>query len=123
MATANFNDMSILMTDSTFGNRVASALFTYCTVGIPGEAVTDATYKLHGARKAYAQQILNAPVVYKPFFINAVAVNQTVANEATATGTLVGMTAPQVTTAALLCLDADISNAVAAAFNTFVPGL
>jgi hypothetical protein len=123
MATANFNDMSILAGDQVFGNRVASALWTFCTVSIPGEAVTDATCKTHAARKAYAQQVLNNPTLYRPFLINAVAVNQIVANEATAAGTLVGMTAPQVAIAALLCLDADISNAIAAAFNSFVPGL
>jgi hypothetical protein len=126
MATANFRDMSILAQDLTFGNRVASSLWIFCTVAIPGEAVSDATYKIHQSRKAYAQTILNNQNTYKPLFVNVVASNQTVANEATAGGTLAGLTTgagSQVETAALLCLDADINNAIAASFNSFVPGL
>jgi hypothetical protein len=126
MATANFRDMSILAQDATFGNRVAAALTVFCTVALPGEAVTDATARTHLARKTYAQQILNNPVLYKPFFVAVVAANQTVANEATAAGTLAGLTTgigSQVETAALLCLDADISNAIAAAFSSLVSGL
>jgi hypothetical protein len=123
MATANFTDMSILAGDQTFGNRVASALWIFCTVAIPGEAITDATYRLHEARKQYAQQVLNNPVTFKPFFINVVAANQIVANEATTGGTLAGLTTQQVATAAAAILDSDISNAIAASFNSFVPGL
>ena len=123
MATANLTDMSILATDTTFGNRVLASLTQFCTSSIPSEAITGTTVQLHIARKQYASQVLNNPNNYKPLFINAAAANQIVANDATASGTLVGMTQPQVATAAAACTDADINNAIAAAFNAFISGI
>ncbi len=123
MAIANLADMSILATDGVFGNRVMMSMIVFCWSTVPGESITSGTVGLHMARKNYASQVLNHPIDFKPLFINAVASNQIVANEATAGGTLVGMTALQVSTAAQACLDADINNAVAAAFNAFISGI
>lgn len=123
MATANLNDMATLATDTTFSSRVLIALVQFCTTSVPGESITSTTINLHQQRKAYASQILNNPNTYKPLFTNAVAANQIVANEATAAGTIVGATTQTLATAALLCLDADINNAVAAAFNAFIAGI
>lgn len=121
MATANLNDMSVLAQDVVFGSRVLMALVQYCTVTIPAEAIATNAVQLHIARKQYAAQILNNPTTYKPLFVNAVAANQIVANDATATATLVG--SATIPAQALLCTDTDINNAVAAAFNAFVSSI
>lgn len=123
MATANLNDMSTLATDTVFGNRVFMALIQFCTNVVPGESITSTTVQLHVARKNYAATVLNNPNVYKPLFVNAVAANQNVANDATVSATIVGLTAGPLATAALLCTDTDINNAVAAAFNAFVSNI
>jgi ATP-dependent exoDNAse (exonuclease V) beta subunit len=123
MATANLNDMATLATDPVFGNRVLSALILYCGTTVLNEAITAASVAQHNARKNYASQVLNNPTFYKPLFVNVVSVNQIVANEATATGTIVGQTGATLATSALLCLDSDINNAVAAAFNAFIAGI
>ena len=123
MSVANLTDMSILATDTVFGNRVLASLTQYCTTTIPSESITSTTVQLHTARKQYASSILNNPANFKPLFVNAASVNQTVANDATAAGTLVGMTSTQVATAATACTDTDINNAVAAAFNSFVSSI
>jgi hypothetical protein len=123
MSTANLNDMATLANDGIFGDRVMSALIQYCVTSIPSESITGTTVELHVARKQFAAAILNNPNNYKPLFINAVACNQIVANDATVGVTLVGMTSQQLATAALLCTDTDISNAVAAAFNAFISGI
>jgi hypothetical protein len=122
MATATLNDMQVLATDPVFGNRVQMALTQYCTNVIPTEAVatTASGSQIHISRKNYAANVLNNPVQYKPLFVLAAAANQIVANEATAAGTIVGETGAALATSALLCLDADINNAVAAAFNAFI---
>lgn len=120
MATANLNDMATLATDTVFGNRVFMALIQFCTNVVPTESITSSSVQTHIARKNYAAQILNNPNIYKPLFVNAVAANQIVANEATASGTIVGDTTGPLATAALLCTDTDINNAIAAAFNSFV---
>jgi hypothetical protein len=125
MSTATLTDMSILATDPTFGNRVFASLATYCTVTIPTETITDAAVELHVARKQLAASILaniESPNPWKQLFVNVVSVNQIVANDATANGTLVGMTQAEIATAAALCLDSDINNAVASAFNAFIGG-
>jgi hypothetical protein len=123
MATANLNDMATLAADPTFGNRVFAALMIYCSNTVMNEAVSAATLAQHNARKSYAAQILNNPTFYKPLFVNVVASNQIVANDATASGTIVGETGTTLTTSALLCTDTDIENAVAAAFNAFINGI
>jgi|SRR5882672_921267 len=124
MATANLNDMSLLATDATFGNRVFSSLMVYCTLSGPSsDSITSTTVQIHVARKNYAAAVLNNPTFYKPLFVNAVAANQTVANDATAGGTLAGLTPTQITTAASSCTDTDINNAVAASFNSFIAGI
>jgi hypothetical protein len=122
MATANLNDMQTLATDPVFGNRVQMALTQYCTNVVPTETVatTASGCQIHIARKQYASNVVNNPTFYKPLFVLAVAANQTVANDATAGGTIVGDTGATLATAALLCLDTDINNAVAAAFNAFI---
>ena len=117
MATATETDMSILATDVVLGNRILASVEKFCTVSIQSEAITAATVRTHEARVAYAQQVMNNPTFYKPLFINMVTANQIVANDATAAGTLVGMTPTQVATAATAVLDADVDNAVAAGFN------
>jgi hypothetical protein len=123
MATANFTDMSVLATDPTFTNRVLISLVQYCTVTIPSETIAATAVQLHVSRKQYASAILNNPTLYKPLFVNAVAANQIVANEATVSGTIALANGATLATAAALCLDADISNAIAAAFNAFISGI
>lgn len=127
MSTANLNDMATLATDGVFGNRVFMALCIYCSSTILNETITSATVQIHAARKNFASQVLNNPNQYKPLFVNIAACNQTVANDATGTtganGTLVGLTSTALATAALACTDTDIENAVAASFNSFIPGL
>lgn len=120
MSTANLNDMATLATDTVFGNRIFMSLIQFCSVVVPGETINSGALALHVARKNYASQVLNNPNLYKPLFINAVAANQIVANDATAGGTIVGDTAGPLATAALLCTDTDINNAIAAAFNAFI---
>lgn len=122
MATANFNDMQTLVTDVVFGNRVFMATVAFCTLTVPTEAVatTAAGCTVHTARKNYAANFLNNPTIYKPLIVNAVAANQTVANDATTNGTIVGAASSTIAAAALLCTDTDINNAVAAAFNAFI---
>jgi hypothetical protein len=123
MATATLNDMSTLATDTVFGNRVASAMLQFCTTVIPSETISSTAIQLHQARKSFAASILNNPTQYKPLFIQAVSVNSIVANEATVGGTLVGAIPSVFATAALLCTDADINNAVASAFNAFIANI
>lgn len=123
MAIANLTDMSILATDTTFQNRIVMALTLFCWNTVPTESITSATSPQHVARKNFCAQILLNPNNYKTQFVNLVAANQTVANEATAAGTLVGMTGAQVATAAAATLDADINNAIAAGFNAFIAGI
>lgn len=120
MATANLNDMATLAGDAVFGSRVNMAMVQFCTNVVPSESITGTTVQLHMARKSYASSILNNPTFYKPLFVNAVAANQIVANDATVSATIVGLTPTQIATAALLCTDTDINNAVAAAFNAFI---
>lgn len=123
MATANLNDMATLATDVVFGNRVFMSMVQFCTTVVPSETISSSSVQLHVSRKNYAAQILNSPNTYKQLFVNAVAANSIVANEATAGGTLVGQTSTQIATTTLLCLDNDINNAVAASFNAFVAAI
>jgi hypothetical protein len=123
MATANLNDMATIATDSVFGNRVFMSLIQFCTSTVPAESIASTTVQLHVARKNYASQVLNNPTFYKPLFVNAAAANQIVANDATATATVVGLTPTALATACLLCTDTDINNAVAASFNAFVSNI
>jgi len=124
VATANLNDMAVLATDPTFGNRVFAALIQFITVTISGETITATNLAQHVARHAYGQQILNGPPEnYKTRFVDAVASNQIVANDATTNGTLVGLTPTQVAVQALLSTDTDINNALASAFNAFIAGI
>jgi len=121
MATAVLNDMAVLALDTVFGNRVLMSLVQFCTVTIPSETISPTAVQLHIARKNYAAQVLNNPNTYKPLFVNAVAANQIVANDATVNGTLVGSST--IPAQALLCTDSDINNAVASAFNAFVSSI
>jgi hypothetical protein len=123
MATATLNDMQILATDVVFGNRVLMSLTVYSGNTVLNESITAATLAQHVARKEFARGVLSSPALFKAQFVNVAASNQTVANDATAAGTLVGMTPTQVATAALACTDTDINNAVSAAYNGFVPGI
>jgi hypothetical protein len=124
MAIANLNDMQTLATDTVFGNRVQMSLTIYCIVTISSE-VTSSTLprSVDTARKNYAAQVLNNPTFYKPLFVLACASNQFVANDATASGTIVGQQGATLASSALLCTDNDINNAVSAAFNAFVSGI
>lgn len=121
MATAQLVDMTILATDQTWGNRVFASLMQYITTTVQTEAITQSTFPQHVQRKQLAANIINNlanPNPWKNVFIQMVSVNQTVANDATTNGTLVGLTPTQVATAAALCTDTDINNAVASAFNS-----
>lgn len=120
MSVANLNDMQTLATDTVFGQRVFMSLIQFCTTVVPGETIASGALMLHVARKNYAAQVLNNPNLYKPLFVNAAAANQIVANDATTSGSIVGFTTGPLATAALLCTDTDINNAVAAAFNAFI---
>ncbi len=114
---ASFNDMALISTDSTFINRVASALWQAC-VSIANEAAA----RDHPARKAYAAQILNNPNTYKPLFVNVVSVDTTVIADATQAGTVV-ITTGNVAAQAALATDAHMATAVSAAFNAFISGI
>ncbi len=122
MATANLNDMQTLTTDPVFGNRVLLSAIQFFTTVLPTEAVatTAAGCSVHTARKNYAANFLNNPTIYKPLFVNAVAANQIVANDATTNGTIVGLVSSALAVQALLCTDTDINNAVAASLNAFI---
>lgn len=123
MATATLNDMQVLATDTVFGNRVLIALIQYCNT-VANEAVSPTNpLILHNARKAFASSVINAPNQFKSLFIDVAASNQIVANEATANGSISGQVGAVLATSALLCTDTNISNAVAAAFNTFIPNV
>ena len=120
MSTANLNDMATLANDTVLGQRIFMAMIQFCSIVVPGETISNGAVELHIARKSYGARILNDPNTYKPLFVNAVAANQIVANDATAGGTIVGFTSGPLATAALLCTDTDINNAIAAAFNSFI---
>lgn len=120
MATANFNDMQTLATDPVFGNRVMVAVITYCQTVANESLSSTMPLILHVARKNLAAAIMNNPTLYKPLFVNVASTNQTVANDATVSGTIVGQTGATLATSALLCTDTDISNAIASAFNSFI---
>ena len=123
MAVANLNDMQTLAGDPVFGSRVFMSLIQYCTLTVPSEAIAANGGTIHALRKNYAANVLNNPTIYKPLFVNAAAANQTVANDATASGAIAGQTGAALATSALLCTDIDINNAVAAAFNAFIGGI
>lgn len=123
MSVANLNDMATLALDTVFGARVNAAMILFCATVVPSEAITGTTIALHQARKLYAAGVLNNPSLFKPLFVNVVATNQIVANDATVGGTLVGQIPAAIATAALLCTDIDINNAVASAFNAFIGGI
>lgn len=123
MATANLNDMATLTTDSVFGNRVLMSAVQYCTITVPTESITGTTVQIHVSRKQFASSVLNNPSFWKPLFVNAVAANQIVANDATTNGTIVNAASSVIAAAALLCTDTDINNAVASAFNAFVANI
>ena len=123
MATATLNDMSVLASDLTFQARVGQSLFIYCWSTVPGETVGSSNLAQHIARKNFSAQILNNPTTYKPLFVNVVSANQIVANDATTNGSIVGLASSAIAAAALLCTDSDINNAIAAAFNAFIPGI
>ncbi len=118
MATS-FNDMQVLSVNPSFVSRVQMALTLFCTV-VGSEAWTVA---FHRERQTFAASVLSNPSLYAPLVAGIVAVNLTVANEATQNGT-VALTPANVSAQQLLIVDGDISNAIAAQFNTFfrVPG-
>lgn len=124
MAVANFNDMQTLATDPVFGNRVLIALVQYCITVVDSEIPSgQMAAQVHALRKNFASNILNNQQIFKPQFVMAAASNQTCANDATTTATIVGLTGAALATQALLCTDAHISAAVAAAFNPCIGGI
>jgi hypothetical protein len=123
MATATLVDMAVLQTDPAFGTRVLASLTVFCSLTLPSEAISAASLPQHVARKNYASQILGNPNNYKAQFVAAAACNQIVANDATVNGTIAALTGAALATQAALCTDADINNAIAAAFNSFIPGI
>lgn len=128
MATANSFDESLIAASVPFGNRAKALLFAYC-ISVSTESVGGVvTINNHKVRKDYASQVLNNPDTYVPNFVWAAAANQTLANDVLTIGNTnanfnSSTTSAQVdaaiaaTTASTL--DADINNAVAAAFNAF----
>ena len=99
MANATLNDMAVLSTEATFGNRVASSLWQYCTTTIQTTQTSSSLSpsKLLSMRN-YAAQILNNPSPYRTTFINVVSSNQIVANDASAAGSAASFTASIATT-------------------------
>lgn len=117
MATATETDMEILTTDVTLGLRIQEAYEKYISTTVFSEAITEATVIVHEARVAFGRQVLQNPDNWKRQFVAMVCANQIVANDATAGGTLVGMTTQQVATAAAAIPDSDVDNAIAAGYN------
>lgn len=119
-ATPTTADMAILATDPTFRGRVLSELVIQCN-NVATEAITTAGLLLHVRRAAFAAQILstldgtggNWPLK----FAFSVATNATVIGEATTT---VNLTTANVAAQVPNVLDADIGNAIAAQFNSFL---
>jgi hypothetical protein len=114
---ASYNDMFLLSGDATFQGRVGSALWQTC-VNISNEAWSS----VHQQRKNYVAQVLNNPVIYKPFFVNAASVDATVIADATQAGTVV-ITSGNVAAQGALVTDVHLANAIAAAFNAFVSSI
>lgn len=114
---ASYNDMSLLASDTAFGNRVASALWQAC-VNISNEAWSST----HAARKGFVTTILSDQTTWKPRFVSVASVDTTVIADATQAGTVV-LTSGNAATQAALVTDAHLSNAISAAFNAFVSGI
>jgi hypothetical protein len=123
MAVATLNDMATLVTDPTFGNRVNASMIIYASGTIMNESITASTLAYHVARKQYAAQVLNNIGNYKNIFVQMVGANQIVANDATASGTIVGQVGSVLAASALLCTDTDINNAVASAYNSLISSI
>ena len=111
---ASYNDSYILSTDTTFQNRVRSALIHECVL-IEKEG-WDVPF--HQERETFAAQAMNSPDTYKTIFANSIATDINVLDDATQGGTVV-LTPSNVAAQAALVADGDISNAVTAQFNTF----
>jgi hypothetical protein len=119
-ATPTTADMAILATDTTFRGRVLAELVIQCN-NVATEAITTAGIILHIKRAAFAAQVLstldgtggNWPLK----FAFSVATNATVIGEATTT---VNLTTANVAAQVPNVLDADIGNAIAAQFNSFL---
>ena len=122
MATATSTDMQLLATDSTFGNRVQALLTVYCTLTLPSTvpAASPGAIATLQQEKNYAATVMNNLTTMKFQFIWAAACNQIVANDATAGGALTGA---NLAASAALCTDTHISNAISAAFPTFIAGI
>lgn len=112
---ASYNDMAVLAGDSTFQNRVRSAMIAGAVSVI---AENKSTVVFHRERETYAVQALNSPEAYKILFANAVATDPTVIADATAGGT-VALTSGNVATQQALVTDAHILAALSASFNSF----
>jgi len=133
MATANQLDKSVIRSDQNFGERVLSSLIQYITISVPSDTANGVDAVRHMARKNFGTQVMLAQTQYKPLFITAASVNQTLANDATVNGTLVGLASSAIAAAITSSVptssgvpgitDADIDNAVANAFNSFISGL
>lgn len=132
--TAVLQDMAIIATDTTFGNRVLASLTQYIVTTLQSEAIgtTANACQTHIARKNYGAAVLNAPSSFKALFVNAAASNQTLANDVVTTaGTaLANISGPAVATAITPinstttgATDTDINNAVANSFNSFISGI
>lgn len=112
---ASFNDMNALAASTTFLNRVQMAMELYCTV-VGSESAS--TIPFHRERATFAAGIVNNPTTYAPLFAGVAAVNAVVIADATSSGTVV-LTSTNIATQQALIPDTDISNAIAAQFNTF----
>lgn len=135
VATATLSDSYWLSQSGVFKNRVQTALMTYCNT-VETEAITGVTgtmpSSVHQARMNFIKTILspNQFSSWLPQFVMAAAADGNVIAAATqASSTYVAITSialgdQQAADGQTPIVSATlISNAVAAAFNTFVPGV
>lgn len=108
------SDKYLLSNEPAFTSRVrASIIAAAVAISNEGSGVTN-----HTSRDAIAVNVLTSPDAWKSYFSAAVAVDTTVASQATTTGT-VALTTSNVAAQGALVTDVAINNAVSAAWNSF----
>lgn len=116
---ASFSDMFQLSQDTTFQNRVQSALLSTC-VAVSNEGWSVA---FHRERATFCSQVLSftgsGTNPYVALFANAVATDTNCIADATQAGTVV-LTSGNRAAQAALVTDAHISAAISSQFNSFI---
>lgn len=112
----SYNDKTILGADALFVNRVRAAILAYANGTVVGEAKTTA---YNNRRYPFAISILNSSDSFKQRFAYVVALDTSVINDATSSGST-ALTTGNVDTQQASVTDAHIDTAVAAAFNSFI---